>query len=215
MKTELNFTSDLNSTSNTTSPFLPRVVEDQPKVDFRLDDRGRGFNLLFVTAEMLDQSPFTPLWLMQCRDRETLHALARWIAVRRDRWADWATIARTIGPDDFDAYIRQLLAEAPVMHVAATVLQTNEDTNEVIFSQHLASGTHRESEEVVRHRFAAPGGLAGFMRWFCADRSSERAGQLVQAAFSKGTEAFGDLLEELARPIVCHASHIAEGHAAA
>lgn len=215
MKTELNLTSDLNSISNTTSPFLPRVVEDQPKVDFRLDDCGRGFNLLFVTAEMLDQSPFTPLWLMQCRDRETLHALARWVAVRRDRWADWATIARAIGPEDFDTYIRQLLAEAPVMHVTATVLHTDEDTNEVVFSQRLAAGADRESEEVVRHRFAAPEGLAGFMRWFYADWSSERAGQLVQVAFSKGTDEFGDLLEELARPIICHASHIATGHAAA
>jgi len=189
----------LASISATTSPFLPRVIEDNPQVDFRLDDRGSGFNLLFVTAEMLTQSPFTPMWLMQCADRATLHAAGRWAAVRRQRWADWATLAEALGHEDFDAYMRQLLADEPMMHVVATMVHTNYDASEVVFSQMLGSGTVGCSEEVVRHRFASTEAMQRLLRWLYADGVTDRADQMVHYAFSTGTDAFGALLEDIGK----------------
>lgn len=199
MHTEPTVASDLGITSATTSPFLPRVVAEDPQVDFRLDDCGRGFNLVFVTAEMLAQSPFTPMWIMQCGDRATLHAAARWAAVRRHRWADWATLAQALGHEDFDAYMRQLLTDEPMMHAVATMVRTNYGANEVVFSQMLASGTSRGSDEVVRHRFASAENMQRFLDWLYSDGVTDRADQLVGYAFSAGTDAFGALLEDVVK----------------
>ncbi len=186
--------------SSTSSPFLPRSIGEHEPVDFMLDDRGQGFNLLFVTAAMMTQSPFTPMWVVDCRDRETLHAVARWAAVRRQRWADWATLFATLGSRHFDVYMRQLLADEPAMHVTATKMRFDDRANEVVFSQILENGRNVRSEEVVRHRFASADEFNTFRRWLNADGIAEGAEQLVSLAFAKGTKAFGATLDELARP---------------
>lgn len=186
--------------SLTSSPFLPRGAGENEPVGFMLDDRGHGFHLLFVTAAMMTQSPFTPMWVLNCGDRATLHAVARWAAVRRQRWTDWATLFGALGSQDFDAYMRQLLADEPAMHVTATKMRFDDQANEVVFSQILESGTTVSSGEVVRHRFASADEFDTFKRWLNADGIAERAEQLVSLAFAEGTDPFGAMVDELARP---------------
>jgi hypothetical protein len=188
--------SDLGSV--TTSSFLPRAIDPDEALRFAIDDRD-GFNLLFVTTEMLEgPQPFTPYWVFACADLATIKAMSRWVAVRRKHWPIWAEMARSMTPTEFDSYMRGLIAHEPAMHVGGTMVKHNPEELSVAFLHVLESGTETRAEEVIRHRFASAEAYEGFLTWLNSGENVLAAGELVQLAFREGTDALGQTLDHLA-----------------
>lgn len=192
--------------SVTTSALLPRVIRQDEEFQFALDDRN-GYHLLFVTKEMLGKSrPFTPLWALPCRDAAAAKVFSRWLAVRRNQWANWAKMAQTMTPLDFDTYMGELLAAEVLMEVESTMLRQYPDGYELAFSHVFEWGRDIRVEEVVRHKFGSRQAYEGFVDWLNTGNNMLAIEALVQIAFSEGTDAFGEALDRLAttKPITRH-----------
>jgi len=198
MKISQKICTDSDVGSVTTSSLLPRAIGPDETCHFAIDNRD-GFNLLFVTTEMLEgPQPFTPYWVFACGDLATVKAFSRWVAVRRNHWPMWAEMARSTTPGEFDTFMRGLIAEEPAMHVGGTMVKHNPEELSVVFLHVLESGTATRTEEVIRHRFASAEDYEGFLTWLNSGENVLAAGELVQLAFSEGTEALGQMLDHLA-----------------
>jgi len=177
---------------------LPTHIEENEKYKFVIDRRN-GLCVVFATQEMMTvNGPVEPLWHRKAGDERSLGALIRWIGVRRACWQDWGRLAEEIGRDAFYQQMRDLMDAQPIAECTGTVVQRQDDANEIVVGEMMQGAAGIQIEELYRHRFPSPAGRNAFYDWFFTDRNCDLAAALLQIGYSQGTAALGEALDEIA-----------------
>lgn len=166
---------------------------------FLYDERD-GHHILFVNDEIMNgPRPFTPLWVGSCRNSETLHALARWLFLRRDRHEEWATLRAELGQSAFERHMASLLETEPLDRIVGTVLQRGDDPLTLHIGELLEGATGLRKVMAGRHSFESNELRERFWSWIHTGENMSVAQALVQLALADQPQELGDLLNELAR----------------
>jgi hypothetical protein len=177
---------------------LPINIEEDETYKFVVN-RERSLCIVFARPEMtIVNGPVEALWHREAADERSLRALIRWAGVRRARWQDWGRLAEEIGREAFYQHMRDLMATEPPAECTGTVVQREDDPQEIVMGEmmHGAAGIH--VEELYRHRFPSSAARDAFYDWFCTGRNCDLAADLLQIGFSQGTAALGEVLNEIA-----------------
>jgi len=166
---------------------------------FLRDDR-EGYHLLFVNDDIVNgPAPFAPLWIHTSGNAETLRAMARWVAVRQDRWEAWAKLRAVIGQAGFDAHIRSLIDAEPPERILGTVLKRSDDPRAIELGQLLRGRNGVRDEILIQHAFGSAELRERFWGWVHSDGNHAMVEAVLQIAWSKGADAAGEILDDLAR----------------
>ena len=177
---------------------LPTYIEVNEKYRFVIDNRN-SLCVIFATQAMMNAKvPTEPLWHREAGNDESMRALVRWVGIRRAHWQEWGRLAEAIGRDAFYRHMHDLMTAEPPALCTGTVVQRQADPREIAIGEmmHGPAGLHLEM--LCRHRFASPAACDRFYEWFLTDRNCDLADPLLQIAYSQGTAALGQVLDELA-----------------
>lgn len=177
---------------------IPHTIDPATETYFFKMSALRGHHMLFVTQAMETQNPCTPLWVGACPDERTLNAFARWLAVRRDEWAEWGRQVERTGYEAFDRYLRARIEAEPYGEANATIVRIAQGSREVIIGQSVSGPVGYGEEVLYRHIFRTPKARKRFLAWLDRDGSLSRMHELVALAFHRGTAALGEALDEIA-----------------
>lgn len=177
---------------------LPPFIDNTERYRFVIDRRNT-LCIVFATQAMLEANgPVTPLWHREAGDARSLDALIRWVAVRRDRWQEWGRLAEALGAEAFYAHMRERMAVEPIAERTATIVQRQDDPNEILIGEMMHGPQGLFVEPLYVHRFATPEALAAFYDWFNAEQNYQDVEGLVRVAFGEGTAVLGGILDKIA-----------------
>ena len=155
--------------------------------------------LLFVTRSSADaNAPAALHWSITASDAPSLEALARWVHIRRDRWANWANTAAIMGPALFNAYMRGRLAEEGVPVRTGTMVRFDFDPRKVEFGEHTQLDGVPGKEVLYTHTFKSVAAAKRFFDWFRTGENSEESPAMMHRAIMQGTDTLSARLEEIA-----------------
>lgn len=162
-------------------------------------DRRNTLCIVFATQAMLEfNGPVAPLWHREAGNAQSLDALIRWVAVRRDRWQEWGRLAEALGREEFYQHMRQRMEAEPPALCTGTVVQCQDDPVEVMFGGMMHGPQGLFLEPLYTHRFASPEARDSFYGWLWSDGNHELADSLVHIAFTAGTAELGRELDRIA-----------------
>lgn len=177
---------------------IPKRIDADTENHHFLIDKRDGFHLVFVSREMKKVSPFHPHWVGTCGNEESLHAMTRWTAVRRDQWQEWGALAESIGQQAFAAHMRAMFDAEPLARVEGALIQRQDDPAQVGIGEMLY-GPHGVRFEVLHvHTFQSAAACERFHSWFNSDCNHRLAEGLVSVAYTAGTDALSATLDEIA-----------------
>lgn len=177
---------------------LPAIFEkDLPRLV--VTDTEQRFRVMLLPAHIPDDdSPIFPLWSLGCGDRRSMDAVANWCCVRRGYWGAWAEIAETKGSGALAALIAELMTEAPIGEVQATLVQKGADPRTVNLGELIVSAQGVREQILYCHRFSTPGKRNRFYKWLCSNTTNGSPETLMDLGVSEGTKALAKVLEEIA-----------------
>lgn len=174
-----------------------RIDADTENHTFLRDERA-GFHLVFVSRESRKQNPFTPHWVGTCGNGESLEAMVRWMAVRRDQWQAWGELAERIGPQAFAKHMDDLLKAEPLVRVEGALIQRQDDPTQLGLGEMLTGPKGVRLEVLHVHTFRSAEACQAFHDWFHSGRNHQTAGALLSIAYSAGTDELGAALDDIA-----------------
>lgn len=182
---------------------LPRIIDQNAGDHAVLADRKGGrFHVLFVSRRELKNNPFHPHWVRECASEAVMNGLIRWFAARRDRWQEWGDKAEAIGIDAFWDHMEGVLAAEPLALVQGVMVRELADPYEVGIGELLIGKDGPRCETLYVHRFASVELCASFLYWYRREGVYGPLGEMVQFAWSYGTDELGDLMEEVTAQFV-------------
>ena len=177
---------------------IPARINADAEQHFFLRDERNGFHVVFVSREAKKQNPFMPHWVGPCGDKESLDAMVRWMAVRRDQWQAWGELAEHIGGQAFAKHMDTLLKSEPLVRVEAALIQRQDDPTKVGIGEMTYGPAGTRLEILHVHRFQSETACEAFHDWFNTGKNHRQVGAIVEVAYSLGTDELGATLDEIA-----------------
>lgn len=177
---------------------IPRRIDADAENHFFLRDERQGFHLVFVSREAKKQNPFMPHWVGPCGNAESLEAMVRWMAVRRDQWQAWGELAERIGHQAFARHMDDLLKAEPLVRVEAALIQRQADPTQIGIGEMTAGPDGMRLEVLHVHTFRSVEACDAFHDWFNSGGHHELTADLVGLAFACGTDELDAVLDDIA-----------------
>lgn len=179
--------------------FLENIDEEERyRVVIKYEDR---IFLMFTDVSHFGTSELTtPIWVASVPDERALAVMARWFAMRRDRWQAWGSLTDVIGPDAFAKHLEALMKAEPPEVVTGISFEFFDDPPELIVKEMIADEDGTREDVLYQHQFADAATMDRLRVWVRMNETREKLDALVSIGHARGAAAFAAALEERARP---------------
>jgi hypothetical protein len=176
---------------------LPVSFDDNAAYAVLADCR-KGFYLVFVTKEMLDQTKIEPLWVFASGNKRSMNAASRWLSVRRGKWQEWGELAQMEGRAALSKHLAELMEKEPIGEVQSNVILGNPGSRSIGLGEMLVTNFGLREEILYEYRFSTFGKSQRFFEWLYSEEGNEGLVHLIDLAMAQGTAPLAIKLEEIA-----------------